>query len=728
MATIIRTKRSTTSGAPTILADGELAYSAANYGAVAGGGRLYIGIGAETGGDAASHLVIGGQYFTDKLDHSPGTLTANSALIVDSDSKLDNIKIDNIDINGNTISSTDVDGNIVLDPNGSGLISVSSTRIINAADPINAQDVVTKAYLEGAINLEYFQDDIAGMITGGIQNGISVTYDDTNGEIDFDVNDFTITLGTGPITGSVTVTNLGNATLNTTLANDSVTLGTHTTGSYVESLVAGTGVTLADNSGEGATPTISIGQPVATTDNVTFNDINAHDLIISGDFTVGGTTTTVNAQNLTISDNMIYLNQASLATITNAVGDGTYVVYTVESHNYTIGMSVTITEIDPSSFNVSNAIITNVTETTFTIESSVTDTYISDGLARGKSNANPDLGWAAGRYDGSYAHAGVFRDASDGIFKFFDGYIPEPDEDVFIDTTDESFALAPVASLEFIGPLTGNADTATKWSSAKTITLGGDLTGNVSIDGSANVTLTATIAANSVELGTDTTGNYVATVNGTSGEIASSVTTGESAATILSLINTTVVAGSYGSATQIPTFTVDSKGRLTAASYASISTALSITDGSNSDTVSLSSDTLTFTGGTGLTSTVSDNAVTFNLDNTAVSPATYGSASAVATFTVDQQGRITNALNTNISITSGAITDFNEAAQDAIGIAISNGTQTNATVTYQDISNSIDFSVATATTSVKGVASFSSTNFNVSSGVVTVVDLDGGSY
>lgn len=74
--------------------------------------------------------------------------------------------------------------------------------------------------------------------------------------------------------------------------------------------------------------------------------------------------------------------------------------------------------------------------------------------------------------------------------------------------------------------LSGNASTATKWATARTITLGGDLTGNVSIDGSGDVTLTATVAANSVALGTDTTGNYVADVtagnyitkSGTAGE------------------------------------------------------------------------------------------------------------------------------------------------------------------------------------------------------------------
>lgn len=67
--------------------------------------------------------------------------------------------------------------------------------------------------------------------------------------------------------------------------------------------------------------------------------------------------------------------------------------------------------------------------------------------------------------------------------------------------------------------LNGNASTATEWATARTITLAGDLTGNVSIDGSENVTLTATVAANSVTLGTDTSGNYVGSISGTENEI-----------------------------------------------------------------------------------------------------------------------------------------------------------------------------------------------------------------
>lgn len=128
MASIIRIKRSTTAGNPATLAAGELAYSGLTDNDSNGGDRLYLGLGTETNGNAASHLVIGGKYFTDLLDHTRGTLTASSALITDSNSKLDNLKVDNLDLNGNTISSTDANGNIVLDPNGTGYVSIIGTN------------------------------------------------------------------------------------------------------------------------------------------------------------------------------------------------------------------------------------------------------------------------------------------------------------------------------------------------------------------------------------------------------------------------------------------------------------------------------------------------------------------------------------------------------------------------------------------------------------------------
>lgn len=70
--------------------------------------------------------------------------------------------------------------------------------------------------------------------------------------------------------------------------------------------------------------------------------------------------------------------------------------------------------------------------------------------------ANPDLGWVGNYNDGEYAHAGIFRDASDGVFKFFDGYLPEPDASPYIDTSNTSFHLANVQATTFFGNLEGN--------------------------------------------------------------------------------------------------------------------------------------------------------------------------------------------------------------------------------------------------------------------------------
>lgn len=64
--------------------------------------------------------------------------------------------------------------------------------------------------------------------------------------------------------------------------NDFINLTTDTVGEYVSKLSAGTGVSITNNSGEGATPNISIGQPVGTADTVTFNIVNAD---LTGDVT-----------------------------------------------------------------------------------------------------------------------------------------------------------------------------------------------------------------------------------------------------------------------------------------------------------------------------------------------------------------------------------------------------------------------------------------------------------
>jgi len=77
------------------------------------------------------------------------------------------------------------------------------------------------------------------------------------------------------LSGDVTISDTGV----TSIAANSVALGTDTTGDYVTSLVAGTGVTLTNNSGESATPTIAIGQAVGTTSEVTFANLKTTSVI-----------------------------------------------------------------------------------------------------------------------------------------------------------------------------------------------------------------------------------------------------------------------------------------------------------------------------------------------------------------------------------------------------------------------------------------------------------------
>ena len=110
MAQVIKIKRSTSTSAPSALENGEIAYSSNSN-------KLFIGRPGGTTGDIDA---IGGKFFTDLLDHTAGTVTASSALIVDASSKLDVLNVDNITLNGNSITSTNLNGDIEVTPNGTG--------------------------------------------------------------------------------------------------------------------------------------------------------------------------------------------------------------------------------------------------------------------------------------------------------------------------------------------------------------------------------------------------------------------------------------------------------------------------------------------------------------------------------------------------------------------------------------------------------------------------------
>ena len=238
-----------------------------------------------------------------------------------------------------------------------GVATIGAALTASSSATVGTTLIVTGATtLNGGLNIgadtlsEYISDTVGAMITGNTESGIVVTYDDADNTLDFNVNDPIITL-TGAVTGNATMTNLGDVTINTvhtadptltftgdvagsgTMSNlgsvsialtvqpNSVALGTDTTGNYVAGATGGTGVTITGTAGEGWSPTIAIGQAVATTSNVTFADITATgNTILQGNLTVSGTTTTVNTETINLADNIITLNSNEAGTPSQNAG------------------------------------------------------------------------------------------------------------------------------------------------------------------------------------------------------------------------------------------------------------------------------------------------------------------------------------------------------------------------------------------------------------------------
>ena len=107
------------------------------------------------------------------------------------------------------------------------------------------------------------------------------------------------------------------------------------------------------------------------------------------------------------------------------------------------------------------------------------------------------------------------------------------DTDQSLATTDDVTFNTVTADLT--GDVTGNADTASALATARNIQISGDVAGTASFDGSQNINIAVTQQNNSVDLGTHTTGNYVATIAGTANEISVTGSGSETAAVQIGL-------------------------------------------------------------------------------------------------------------------------------------------------------------------------------------------------
>jgi hypothetical protein len=416
MASLIKIKRSEVSGNPAVLGAGELAYSGLADNGSNGGDRLYIGMGTETAGNAVNHVIIGGKYFTDQITAATALNTAG------------------------TIIRRDASGNFAANIITAALAgnADTATKWLNARSiTLTGDATATFASVDGSSNLS--TDIILATVNSDVGTFGSAT---------------TIPVLTVNAKGLVTGVTTASISTSLNVAGSSGT-GTISLATDTLTIAGGTGVTSAYNNTT-KTTTLSIGQAVGTTDDVTFNNVtvngslNSDDItaanisvagnaVITGNLTVQGTTTSVNSTTVEVGDiNLTLAKDAANAAEANGAG-------------LTVGGAA------------------------------ATITYSS---ADNRWNLNKDLNVS-----------------------------------------------------NVYGDLRGNADTATKLSTARTITATGDATWTVSFDGSAAVSEAITLA----------------TVNND--------------------------VGTFGGATSIPMFTVNAKGLITAAGSAAVSVATTSTLG-----------------------------------------------------------------------------------------------------------------------------------------------------
>lgn len=127
--------------------------------------------------------MLAGSIANSKLANSAVTIGSSSVSLgssVTTITGLAQVNVDSLRLDGNTISSTNNNGNIILDPNGTGVISASSARIINVADPVSANDAANKNYVDSVKQALDIKDSVRVASTGNLsvatdlQNGDSV--------------------------------------------------------------------------------------------------------------------------------------------------------------------------------------------------------------------------------------------------------------------------------------------------------------------------------------------------------------------------------------------------------------------------------------------------------------------------------------------------------------------------------------------------------------------------
>lgn len=201
MAQLLKIKRSSTTTAPGSLAQGEIAYSSK-----AGSQKLFIG---EPG--TGNVLTIGGKVFVDMLDHTAGTLTANSAILVDSNKKINELLTSSITIgtsNAYTLPTADGNSGQALISNGSGAVAFAD--IASSLTTAGNSGTGTIAQLTQSLTVSGSGPISTVASNQAIAISISDATTSAKGIASFDSTDFTVSSGAV----SVAATTIGSTAVN----------------------------------------------------------------------------------------------------------------------------------------------------------------------------------------------------------------------------------------------------------------------------------------------------------------------------------------------------------------------------------------------------------------------------------------------------------------------------------------------------------------------------------